>query len=202
MQHVSEIRLQKYVFFFLEQDSSCFINKIGEASGGSFQLCMKQIFTIFAWEICEHIVLEKFDSKAARIFRLVKNKSYIEPDQIQKLAMIPAKEAKRLSYQLVEENFFQIQELKKVSSTTTTGPNKSFVLFHIQLNSLVRTIMQICYKSLFNIMTRRSYFKYQNKRIIDKKQRIDTILLSMRSQGASEEQLQDVCCTAVVIIVY
>lgn len=152
------------------------------------------MFMVFAWEICEHIVLEKFDSKAARIFRLVKNKSYIEPDQIQKLAMIPAKEAKRLSYQLVEENFFQIQELKKVSSNNT-GPNKSFILFHIQLNSLVRTVLEICYKTLFNIMTRRTYFKYQNKRIIDKKQRIDTILLGMRSQGASAEQLLDVCVT-------
>lgn len=175
----------------LEQDNSKFMHKVGEASGGSFQLGMKQIFTVFAWEICEHIVLEKFDSKAARIFRVVKNKSYIEPDQIQKLAMIPAKEAKRLSYQLVEENFFQIQELKKVS-TNNTGPNKSFVLFHIQLDALVRTVLQICYKSLFNIMTRRTYFKFQNKRIIDKKQRIDTILLSMRSQGASAEQLLDV----------
>ncbi|KRT82441.1 hypothetical protein AMK59_3548, partial [Oryctes borbonicus] len=175
----------------LEQDNSRFMNKIGEASGGSFQLGMKQIFTVFAWEICEQIVLEKFDSKAARIFRLVKNKSYIEPDQIQKLAMIPAKETKRLCYQLIEENFFQIQELKKVSSNNT-GPNKSFVLFHIELSSLVRTVLELCYKSLFNIMTRRSHFRYQNKRIIDKKQRIDTILLSMRSQGASAEQLLDI----------
>nr|XP_022906329.1 DNA-directed RNA polymerase III subunit RPC3 [Onthophagus taurus] len=176
----------------LDQDTSKFMQKVGEASGGSYQLCMKGIFTVFAWEICEQIVLEKFDSKAARIFRLVKNKSYIEPEQIQKLAMIPAKEAKRLSYQLVEENFFQIQELKKVASASNTGPNKSFVLFHIQFNCLVRTIIEMCYKTLFNVMTRRTHFKFLNKRIIDKKQRIDTILLSMKAQGAAEEQLQDI----------
>ncbi|KAI4464040.1 rna polymerase iii dna directed -related [Holotrichia oblita] len=48
----------------LEQDNSKFMYKVGEASGGSFQLGMKHIFTVFAWEICEHIVLEKFDSKS------------------------------------------------------------------------------------------------------------------------------------------
>ncbi|KAJ8969386.1 hypothetical protein NQ314_001785 [Rhamnusium bicolor] len=78
-----------------------------EASGGSFQIYLKEAFTQFAWEIVEQCVLEKFDSKAARIFRLVKLKKYIESDQIQQLAMIPAKEAKRLSYQLLEENFLK-----------------------------------------------------------------------------------------------
>lgn len=36
-------------------------------------------------------------------------KPYIEQDQIQQLAMIPAKDAKKLSYQLYEDNFLHIQ---------------------------------------------------------------------------------------------
>lgn len=120
----------------------------------------------------------------------MKLKKYIEPDQIQKLAMIPAKEAKRLSYQLLEENFLEIQELRKAS--VGNGPNKSFMLFYIKLEQVVRMILELCYKTLFNIMTRRNHEKEINKRIIDKKQRVDTIAMGMRAQGASEEQLADV----------
>ncbi|XP_018579458.1 DNA-directed RNA polymerase III subunit RPC3 [Anoplophora glabripennis] len=174
----------------IEQDSSKLIRKSGEASGGSFQIFLKEAFTQFAWEVTEQCVLEKFDSKAARIFRLVKLKKYIEPDQIQKLAMIPAKEAKRLSYQLLEENFLEIQELRKAS--VGNGPSKSFMLFYIKLEQVVRMILDLCYKTLFNIMTRRNYEREINKRIIDKKQRVDTIAMGMRAQGASENQLADI----------
>lgn len=145
------------------------------------------------WETIEQIVLEKFDTKAARIFRLVKTRKYIEPDQIQQLAMIPAKEAKRLSYELLEENFLQIQELKKAGANN--GPNKCFTLFHIQLDQIIRMVLELCYKTLYNTMTRRNHDKQENKRIIDKKHRVDTIAMGMRSQGATEEQLADVCDT-------
>ncbi|KAJ8922618.1 hypothetical protein NQ315_007650 [Exocentrus adspersus] len=174
----------------IEQDSCNLIRKSGEASGGSFQIFLKEAFTQFAWEVIEQCVLEKLDSKAARIFRLVKLKQYIEPDQIQQLAMIPAKEAKRLSYQLFEENFLQIQELRK--APVGNGPSKSFMLFHINLPQVAQMILELCYKTLFNIMTRRSHEKVMNKRIIDKKQRVDTISMGMRAQGASEDQLADI----------
>ncbi|RZB38677.1 DNA-directed RNA polymerase III subunit RPC3 [Asbolus verrucosus] len=173
----------------LEQDSTNLIRKAGDASGGSFQIYLKETFTQFAWETVEQIVLEKFDSKAARIFRLVKSKQYIEPDQIQQLAMIPAKEAKRISYQLLEENFLQVQELKKSSSN---GPNKCFTLFYVDLEQIVRMILELCYKTLFNIMTRKNHERFVHKRIIDKKQRVDTIIMGMRAQGAAEEQLADI----------
>lgn len=174
----------------LDQDNTKILVKAGEASGGSYQIHIKDIFTLQTWETLEQIVLEKFDSKAARIFRLVKTRHYIEPDQIQQLAMIPAKEAKRLTYQLLEENFLEVQELKKAS--VNNGPNKCFTLFHIQLDRVVRMVLELSYKSLFNVMTRRNHDKWENKRIIDKKQRIDTIAMGMRSQGATEEQLLDV----------
>lgn len=151
---------------------------------------MKQIFTQLAWEVVEEIVLEKFDSKAARIFRLVKNRNYIEPEHIQQLVMIPAKEAKRLSYELLEENFLKLQELKK--AMPSSGPNKSFTLFYIQLNQVVRTVIEICHKTISNIITRRHHNRFINKRIIDKKQRVDTITMGMRIQGATQEQLEDV----------
>ncbi|KAG5892446.1 hypothetical protein JTB14_009854 [Gonioctena quinquepunctata] len=174
----------------IEQDQSNLIRKSGEASGGSFQIYLKESFTQFAWETVEQCIMEKYDSKAARIFRLVKLKPYIESDLIQKLAMIPAKEAKILTYQLLEENFLHVQELRKAA--VGGGPSKSFMLFHIKLEQVVRMTLELCYKTLFNVMTRRNHERDMNKRIIDKKQRVDTIAMGMRAQGASEEQLADI----------
>lgn len=163
---------------------------MGEASGGSYEINMKQIFTTLAWELIEEIVLEKFDTKSARIFRLVKNKTYIEPEHIQQLVMIPAKEAKRLSYELLEENFLKLQELKKAAPSA--GPAKSFTLFYIQLSQVARTVIETSCKTICNMITRRHHDRSVNKRIIDKKQRVDTITIGMRLQGATEEQLGDV----------
>ncbi|KAJ8980898.1 hypothetical protein NQ317_011198 [Molorchus minor] len=114
----------------IEQDSSNLIRKSGEASGGSFQIHIKEAFTQFCWETVEQCVLEKFDSKAARIFRL--------------------------------------------------------------LDQVVRMVLELCYKTLYNIMTRRNHERDANRRIIDKKQRVDTIAMGMRAQGALEEQLADI----------
>lgn len=110
--------------------------------------------------------------------------------------MIPAKEAKRLTYQLLEENFFEVQDLKKTGSNS--GPSKSFTLFYINLEQIVKMVLELCYKTLFNVMTRRNNDRLVNKRIIDKKERVDTIALGMRLQGADEAQLADVSLKLVV----
>ncbi|XP_018336281.2 DNA-directed RNA polymerase III subunit RPC3 isoform X2 [Agrilus planipennis] len=187
--HVLSAFLDQYINV-MEQDYCKMIRKFGEAGGGSYQIYLKDIIIHLVWETIEQIVLEKFDSKAARIFRLIRLKSYIEPEQIQQLAMIPAKEAKRLCYQLLEENFIKVQELRKSSSNS--GPTKSFIFFNIQIAQVVRMVLELCYKSLYNVMTRRLSEKNVNKRIIDKKQRVDTIMLGMKVQGATEEQLADI----------
>ncbi|KAJ8969387.1 hypothetical protein NQ314_001786 [Rhamnusium bicolor] len=66
------------------------------------------------------------------------------------------------------------------------------MLFHIQIEQVIRMILELCYKALFNVMSRRNHEKIANKRIIDKKQRVDTIAMGMRAQGASEDQLADI----------
>jgi DNA-directed RNA polymerase III subunit RPC3 len=64
----------------------------------------------------------------------VRAKKFVEQEQIQQVAMIPAKEAKLLTYRLLEENFLQMQELRK--SLANNGPNKTFFLFYIDLNQV------------------------------------------------------------------
>lgn len=50
------------------------------------------------------------------------------------MVMIPTKETKLLTYQLLENNFIQLQELRK--SMVSNAPTKSFYLFHIDMNQV------------------------------------------------------------------
>ena len=49
--------------------------------------------------------------------------------------MIPSKETKELTYQLLENNFIQLQELRK--SMAANAISKSFYLFYVDMNQAI-----------------------------------------------------------------
>ena len=59
---------------------------------------------------------------------------------MQQLSMIPAKDTRTLSYQLLEHNFLQLKELRK--GTSNAAPVKCFFLFYVDLP-------QVCYCSVY-----------------------------------------------------
>ncbi|KAE8750255.1 hypothetical protein FOCC_FOCC003063 [Frankliniella occidentalis] len=175
----------------IEEDSSGFITRVGDSGGGQFCINMHKSFEALTWTCIENIIVERFGSKAARIFRLVKDRRFIEQEKIQQIAMIPAREAKQLTYRLMHENFLQLQELRKTMATNA-GPNKTFFLFHIDLEEVARMILDLSYKALYNAMNRRDFETNENRRLIEKKNRIHSIALSLQAQGAPAEQLQEI----------
>lgn len=52
--------------------------------------------------------------------------------------------------------------------------------------------VEACYKSLCNIITLREQEKLDNKCLLEKKQRIDAIILHMKKEGATDEQVAEV----------
>ncbi|XP_043256032.1 DNA-directed RNA polymerase III subunit RPC3 [Colletes gigas] len=174
----------------IEEDTSQFLKRVGDSGGGQYSVNMKGAFNQLAWTTLDNIVMVRFGSKAARIFRLVRNRKYIEQEQIQQLAMIPAKEAKYLTYTLLQENYLQMQEIKKGGVSAT--PMKTFFLFHIDLNIVVRMEIEHCYHALYNTMQRREHEVTSNKRMIDKQLRMQTLTSNLKEHGATEEQLAEI----------
>lgn len=174
----------------IEEDSRQLLRRVGDSGGGQFSVNMKEAFAQLAWATLENIVMERFGSKAARIFRLVKTKKYIEVEQIQQLAMIPAKEAKHLTFILLQENYLQMQEVKKAG--ISQAPSKAFFLFHIDLNQVVRMQVEHCHHALYNTMQRREHETVDNRRMIDKQLRIQALISNLKERGALEEQLHEV----------
>lgn len=64
--------LEQYLDQYLrlvEEDTSQFIQRVGDSGGGQYNVNMKSAFCQLAWTTLENIVTERFGSKAARIFR-------------------------------------------------------------------------------------------------------------------------------------
>nr|CAG4649280.1 EOG090X04YD [Scapholeberis mucronata]SVE93579.1 EOG090X04YD [Scapholeberis mucronata] len=171
----------------LYEDSSCLVSKVGDAGGGQFVLNYEIVFENLACASLDSIVLEKFGSKALRLFRLTRIQKYMEENQMQSASMIPAKESKMYTYKLLEHNFLQLKELKK--GTSNMAPVKSFILFHVDLAQVARTALETSYKGLYNAMVRQMHEVSDNKRLLEKHERMETLLESMKAEGSPEEEL-------------
>lgn len=185
--------LEQYLAEYLrliEEDSSQFIKRVGDSGGGQYNINMKNAFKELVWTTIESIVTERFGSKTARIFRLVRIEKNVILDQIQQLAMIPAKEAKCLTYILTQENYIQMQEVKKIG--TLTAPTKGPFHFYIDLTKVVQMEIEHCCQALYNIIKRRDHELTSNKRMIEKQLRVQILSANMKEHGATEQQLADI----------
>ncbi|XP_055676836.1 DNA-directed RNA polymerase III subunit RPC3 [Lutzomyia longipalpis] len=182
--------LEQYIAVIVD-DPLMMLSKYSDAGGGQYVMQMKKVFEQLAWVCIENTIMEKFGAKAARIFRVVRMKKYIEQEDIQKEAMIPSKEAKQLTYKLLEEHFLQIHTIRKAGSSGT-GPAKCFILFYVNQTQIVMLLMETCYKALFNGITRSNYDSSVNRRLIDKSQRLESVVEAMKERGESEEYIMDI----------
>lgn len=131
-------------------------------------------------------------------FRLVRIEKNVILDQIQQLAMIPAKEAKCLTYILTQENYIQMQEVKKIG--TLTAPTKGPFHFYIDLTKVVQMEIEHCCQALYNIIKRRDHELTSNKRMIEKQLRVQILSANMKEHGATEQQLADVIYQYIIYL--
>ncbi|NXE85510.1 RPC3 polymerase, partial [Cochlearius cochlearius] len=175
----------------LADDPLEFVGKSGESGGGTYTvsiLCAQS--GPAPCSPAPRAVPERwFGSRCARIFRLLLRKKHLEQKQVEDFAMIPAKEAKDMLYKMLSENFVALQEIPK---TPDHAPSRTFYLYTVNVLSSARMLLHRCYKSVANLMERRQYETKENKRLLEKSQRVEAILASMQATGAEEAQLQEI----------
>jgi len=174
----------------LATDKTRFINKVGEAGGGQYIINHKHIFEEITAASLENIIRDKFGSKAMRIFRYIRERRYVEEGQIQQVVMIPAKECKLLTFQLMENNFISLQELRK--SMVPTAPSKAVYLFYVNLDAAVRFTVGLCLRSLINVKTRLELEGRDNERLVEKEEKVQNILQDLRAESAEQDQIDEV----------
>ena len=122
--------------------------------------------------------------------RFICHNKYIEESELERAVMIQSKEAKQLTYELLENNYIQMQELRKTISSTV--PSKSLYLYYCDLMSVARVQLTRCYQSSANLIVRRQWEAEQQARLLEKQERIEAITATLRASGGNEEQLRDI----------
>ncbi|NXY57814.1 RPC3 polymerase, partial [Callaeas wilsoni] len=180
----------------LADDPLEFVGKSGDSGGGTYTV--KVMWgpgaswappSPFPHPSLIPLLLHRFGSRCARIFRLLLRKKHLEQKQVEDFAMIPAKEAKDMLYRMLSENLVSLQEIPK---TPDHAPSRTFYLYTVNVMAAARMLLHRCYKSVANLMERRQHEMRENKRLLEKSQRVEAILASMQATGAEAAQLHEV----------
>ncbi|XP_042295368.1 DNA-directed RNA polymerase III subunit RPC3 [Sceloporus undulatus] len=186
--NISKQILDQYLTL-LADDPLQFVGKSGESGGGMYVINLHKALACLATATLESIVQERFGSRCARIFRLLLRKKHLEQKQIEDFAMIPAKEAKEMMYKMLSANIVALQEIPK---TPDHAPSRTFYLYTVNTLASARMLLHRCYKSVANLIERRLHETKENRRLLEKSQRVEAILASMQATGAEEAQLQEI----------
>ncbi|XP_061462884.1 DNA-directed RNA polymerase III subunit RPC3 isoform X2 [Rhineura floridana] len=186
--NISKQILDQYLTL-LADDPLEFVGKAGESGGGMYVINLHKALASLATATLESIVQERFGSRCARIFRLLLRKKHLEQKQIEDFAMVPAKEAKEMMYKMLSANIVALQEIPK---TPDHAPSRTFYLYTVNTLSSARMLLHRCYKSVANLIERRLHETKENRRLLEKSQRVEAILASMQATGAEEAQLQEI----------
>ncbi|XP_072625532.1 DNA-directed RNA polymerase III subunit RPC3 isoform X3 [Canis lupus baileyi] len=186
--NISKQVLDQYLTL-LADDPLEFVGKSGDSGGGMYVINLHKALGSLATATLESVVQERFGSRCARIFRLVLQKKHLEQKQVEDFAMIPAKEAKDMLYKMLSGNFISLQEIPK---TPDHAPSRTFYLYTVNILSAARMLLHRCYKSIANLIERRQFETKENKRLLEKSQRVEAIIASMQATGAEDAQLQEI----------
>ncbi|NXM89489.1 RPC3 polymerase, partial [Oenanthe oenanthe] len=180
----------------LADDPLEFVGKSGDSGGGTYTVKVTwgpgaswAPPSPFPHPSLIPLLLHSFGSRCARIFRLLLRKKHLEQKQVEDFAMIPAKEAKDMLYRMLSENLVSLQEIPK---TPDHAPSRTFYLYTVNVMAAARMLLHRCYKSVANLMERRQHEMRENKRLLEKSQRVEAILASMQATGAEAAQLHEV----------
>lgn len=183
---LDQTEVHQYLSLLSDDKTGGFVTKTDESAGGMYAVNMQKSIEIICRSACSTIVQERFGSKACRVFRLLIEKLHLEQKQIGELAMIPFKDVKELLYKLFDERMVKVQE---VSKTSDYAPSRTFYLFAVDLPSVVRLLMNRCYQAIGNMMIRRETEEEENKRLLEKNEKIEGILSALSGTTEDTEQV-------------
>ncbi|KAK3740110.1 hypothetical protein QZH41_012346 [Actinostola sp. cb2023] len=175
-------RISQY-FALMVDDQDKFVKKIGDSGGGTYAIDIKKCILTLCQHTIQSIIQEKYGSNAVRVCRLLLRKDHLEQKQIGELAMIPSKDAKELLYKLFSENVISMQEVAK---STDYAPSRTIYLFSVNLKQLSRTLLERCYQTIGNLMSRRQSEIQDHSRVLEKQDRMEATVMALKIQHGEE----------------
>ncbi|KAK6012934.1 RNA polymerase III subunit RPC82, partial [Ostertagia ostertagi] len=186
----------------LVDDSHGVVRKSGDSGGGLYIVGMWTIIKAFLLLDKEFSILnvllskfvnitskslirEQLETRAVRISCLSSKRAIFEEDQIEKLTMMSGKETRELLYAMLEEGYIQT---KPIGRTNDFAPARTFVLYYVDLPQTVRGLVEYTCKMLRNIILRRAYETKENRLLIERQVKMESIIETINADEALDEE--------------
>ncbi|GFR80561.1 DNA-directed RNA polymerase III subunit RPC3-like, partial [Elysia marginata] len=76
----------------------------------------------------------------------------------------------------------------ELSKAPDHAPARTFYFFNVNLLEVSRMLLEKCYKAAANVMVRHQKCLSENKRLLDKQERVDAIISSLDAESAAEQK--------------
>jgi len=171
-----------------------YLSKTSESAGGQYQINFALAARAMAEATMQSIIQEKFGTRGVRIFRLLLDRHYLEQNELETMALLPGKEAKDLTYAMLADNYICVKEIPK---TTDFAPSRTYYLFCVDFDRLIKIQLEKCYKSQMNLILRRQKEMKENKQLLDSVQKIEGLIAQILDdptldQATKEQQTKEI----------
>lgn len=168
------------------QGPLAYCDRCGDSGGGQYAINMRRIFDTLLWSVADDVVRERFGSRALRVYRVVRAKQYVEQDRLQQWAMIPANEAKMLTYHLHGASLLQTYDIRRQGQHT--GGNRLSFLLTVSHVHTMHVLKRACEHALLNDVLLRRSRAADVARLRDKFARVNLLIEQLTAAGAADEE--------------
>jgi len=180
--------LQKYMNVITSDVNNC-VTKIGNQGSGTYVIDFQKALSGLTKAHIQSFLRERYGSNALRIYNMLEERGCLSQKQIEDMAMINAKEAQQHVYSMFIDGMLTLEELSKANDF---NPTRTFYFFRVNLYNGVLSLLDHSYKTMSNLMQRHQFEKERHRKLIDKRDKVDAIIHSLREQNADEEQIKEV----------
>jgi DNA-directed RNA polymerase III subunit RPC3 len=185
---LNEESLQKYINVITSDVNNC-VTKIGDQGRGTFIIDFQKALSALTKAHIQSFLRERYGSNALRIYNMLEERGCLSQKQIEDMAMINAKEAQQHVYSMFIDGMLTLEELSKA---TDFNPTRTFYFFRVNLYNGVLSLLDHSYKTMSNLMQRHQFERERHRKLIDKRDKVEAIIHSLREQNVDEEQIKEV----------
>jgi DNA-directed RNA polymerase III subunit RPC3 len=185
---LNEESLQKYINVITTDVNNC-VTKIGDQGRGTFIIDFQKALSALTKAHIQSFLRERYGSNALRIYNMLEERGCLSQKQIEDMAMINAKEAQQHVYSMFIDGMLTLEELSKA---TDFNPTRTFYFFRVNLYNGVLSLLDHSYKTMSNLMQRHQFERERHRKLIDKRDKVEAIIHSLREQNVDEEQIKEV----------
>ncbi|KAH7723551.1 Protein C48E7.2 [Aphelenchoides avenae] len=179
----------------LSKEASAVIRHVGDSGGGLYIIDYEKALEVMAMQNIESAIREKFakngneistkGDRGVRVFRLLRQNGYLEEEQIEKKVMLSSKEAKEVSYELLDNNFITTRQIAK---TNDFAPARTFYLYGINVPQLLGTMVDFTSQALRNVIRRRMHEAKRYEALTERQIKMETIIANIEADANLDEE--------------